>query len=66
MAVPQILALWKSKSAEGVSKGMVGIWLVSDTYKTIYFIMKVLVQLLRNNLYSLLLLALAKPCLMSS
>ena len=38
--VPQILTIFINKSANGVSKGMVGIWLCSDSYKTIYFIMK--------------------------
>ena len=39
-AVPQILTIFKNKSANGVSRGMVLIWLCSDSYKTIYFIAK--------------------------
>ena len=39
-AVPQILTIFINKSANGVSRGMVGIWLCSDSYKTIYFVMK--------------------------
>ena len=38
--MPQILTIFKNKSANGVSRGMVGIWLCSDSYKTIYFLMK--------------------------
>ena len=38
-AVPQIITIFVNKSANGVSRGMVGIWLCSDSYKTIYFVM---------------------------
>lgn len=41
IAIPQVIAIWRSKSAQGVSKGMILIWLLSDSYKTVYFILKV-------------------------
>lgn len=38
--VPQIITIYKNKSAAGVSRGMVGTWFFSDSYKTIYFLVK--------------------------
>jgi len=41
IVLPQILKIFKTRKAEGVSQTMVGIWALSDSYKTIYFIWKV-------------------------
>ena len=41
IAVPQVLTFYRAKSTKGVSKAMIMIWLCSDLYKTIYFILKV-------------------------
>ena len=42
IVVPQIIKIFKTKTAKGVSRKMIGTWALSDSYKTIYFIMKVI------------------------
>ena len=53
LAFPQIFKIWRNKTAKGVSKKMIAIWLCSDVYKTIYFISNVFLILFRPNLCSL-------------
>lgn len=42
IAVPQLYSNYVCGSVDGVSKVMIGIWTVSDIFKTIYFIGEVL------------------------
>lgn len=49
IAIPQVVAIARAKSADGVSKVMIGVWLCSDAYKTLYFVLMVLMKLIRTS-----------------
>lgn len=53
LPLPQIIQIWKTKNVEGISRTMILVWLISDSYRTIYFILKVVLSLFRINLFNL-------------
>ena len=50
--MPLVLENFKKKSTKGVSVVMIGVWTFSDSFKTVYFLLKVQVALGRTSQYS--------------
>lgn len=53
LGLPQLLSNHKNKSVEGLSFFMIFTWFAGDFFKTLYFIIEVIVTVYRNNQCSL-------------